>query len=51
MGYGFFGIFTLPHFDVAYQILKVIATLAEQYKSKEKDLEAFKREYNIRPVQ
>ncbi|KAF8204742.1 Prefoldin beta-like protein [Pholiota molesta] len=32
-------------------ILKVIATLAEQYKSKEKDLEAFKREYNIRPVQ
>ncbi|KAF9481845.1 Prefoldin beta-like protein [Pholiota conissans] len=31
-------------------ILKVIATLAEQYKTKEKDQEAFKREYSIRPV-
>ncbi|KAF4619504.1 hypothetical protein D9613_005279 [Agrocybe pediades] len=32
-------------------ILKVMSTLAEQYKTKEKDLDAFKREYNIRPVQ
>ncbi|EPS96006.1 hypothetical protein FOMPIDRAFT_149374 [Fomitopsis schrenkii] len=31
-------------------ILKVIASLAEQYKSKEEELEAFKREYNIRPA-
>jgi hypothetical protein len=33
------------------QIRKVIATLAEQYKTKEKDLDKFKQEYNIRPVQ
>ncbi|KAF5321677.1 hypothetical protein D9619_000612 [Psilocybe cf. subviscida] len=32
-------------------IHKVMSTLAEQYQSKEKDLDAFKREYNIRPVQ
>ncbi|PPQ65368.1 hypothetical protein CVT24_011478 [Panaeolus cyanescens] len=32
-------------------IQKVIATLAEQYKAKEKDLDAFRRSYNIRPVQ
>ncbi|KIM46416.1 hypothetical protein M413DRAFT_17072 [Hebeloma cylindrosporum] len=32
-------------------IRKVIATLAEQYKTKEKDLDKFKQEYNIRPVQ
>ncbi|KAF8914213.1 Prefoldin beta-like protein [Gymnopilus junonius] len=32
-------------------IRKVMSTLAEQYKTKEKDLDAFKREYNIRPVQ
>ncbi|KJA29818.1 hypothetical protein HYPSUDRAFT_60665 [Hypholoma sublateritium FD-334 SS-4] len=32
-------------------ILQVISTLTEQYKTKEKDLEGFKREYNIRPVQ
>jgi prefoldin subunit 2 len=33
------------------KILKVIATLAEQYTTKEKDLDSFKREYNIRLVQ
>ncbi|PPQ78213.1 hypothetical protein CVT25_015532 [Psilocybe cyanescens] len=32
-------------------IRKVMSTLAEQYKTKEKDLDEFKREYNIRPVQ
>ncbi|KDR83990.1 hypothetical protein GALMADRAFT_236546 [Galerina marginata CBS 339.88] len=32
-------------------IRKVMANLTEQYKTKEKDLDAFKREYNIRPVQ
>ncbi|KAF8812218.1 Prefoldin beta-like protein [Phlegmacium glaucopus] len=32
-------------------IRKVIATLAEQYTTKEKDLDSFKREYNIRLVQ
>ncbi|KAI0727328.1 Prefoldin beta-like protein [Fomitopsis betulina] len=31
-------------------ILKVIASLAEQYKSKEEELETFKRDYNIRPA-
>ncbi|PCH40855.1 Prefoldin beta-like protein [Wolfiporia cocos MD-104 SS10] len=31
-------------------ILKVITTLAEQYKGKEEEFEAFKREYNIRPA-
>jgi prefoldin subunit 2 len=31
-------------------IRKVIANLAEQYKSKEQDLDSFKRDYNIRPV-
>ncbi|THH13636.1 hypothetical protein EW146_g6612 [Bondarzewia mesenterica] len=31
-------------------IRKVIANLAEQYKSKEEDFEKFKREYNIRPA-
>ncbi|CAL1701271.1 unnamed protein product [Somion occarium] len=31
-------------------IQKVIATLAEQYKTKEVEFEAFKQEYNIRPV-
>lgn len=38
-------ILTLP------KILKVIATLTEQYTTKEKDLDSFKREYNIRHVQ
>ena len=33
------------------KILKVIATLTEQYTTKEKDLHSFKREYNIRLVQ
>jgi len=33
------------------KIRKVIATLAEQYTTKEKDLDSFKREYNIRLVQ
>lgn len=32
------------------QIRKVIASLAEQYKSKEEDFDRFKQEYNIRPV-
>lgn len=32
------------------QIQKVISNLAEQYKAKETDLEAFKRDYNIRPA-
>ncbi|KAF9057923.1 Prefoldin beta-like protein [Panaeolus papilionaceus] len=32
-------------------IQKVIATLVDQYKAKEKDLDAFRRNYNIRPVQ
>ncbi|PPQ66585.1 hypothetical protein CVT26_009485 [Gymnopilus dilepis] len=32
-------------------IRKVISTLAEQYKTKEKELDTFKREYSIRPVQ
>ena len=32
------------------QIRKVIASLAEQYKSKEEDFDKFKQEYNIRPV-
>ncbi|ETW84134.1 hypothetical protein HETIRDRAFT_48328 [Heterobasidion irregulare TC 32-1] len=31
-------------------IRKVIASLAEQYKSKEEDFDRFKQEYNIRPV-
>lgn len=31
-------------------IQKVIATLAEQYTTKEKDLDSFKQEYNIRLV-
>lgn len=31
-------------------IRKVIGTLAEQYKSKEQDLDSFKQDYNIRPV-
>ncbi|KAF7975112.1 hypothetical protein HWV62_10397 [Athelia sp. TMB] len=31
-------------------IRKVIATLVEQYKSKEEDFDTFKRDYNIRPV-
>ncbi|GLB34052.1 putative prefoldin subunit [Lyophyllum shimeji] len=31
-------------------IRKAIANLTEQYKSKEQDLDTFKREYNIRPV-
>ncbi|KAF8351654.1 Prefoldin beta-like protein [Amanita rubescens] len=31
-------------------IRKVIANLAEQYKSREKDFESFKEEYNIRPA-
>jgi len=31
-------------------IRKVISNLVEQYKSKEQDLDSFKREYNIRPV-
>ncbi|EED82655.1 predicted protein [Postia placenta Mad-698-R] len=31
-------------------ILKVVANLAEQYKSKEEELESFKRDYNIRPA-
>ena len=38
-------ILTLP------KILKVIATLTEQYTTKEKDLDSFKREYDIRHVQ
>lgn len=33
-----------------WQILKVISSLAEQYKGKEEEFEAFKREYNIRPA-
>ncbi|KAJ3507222.1 hypothetical protein NLJ89_g6430 [Agrocybe chaxingu] len=32
-------------------IHKVIATLAEQYKTKEKELDSFKKDYSIRPVQ
>ncbi|TFK43759.1 Prefoldin beta-like protein [Crucibulum laeve] len=31
-------------------IRKVMSNLAEQYKSKEQDLDAFKREYSIRPA-
>ncbi|KAI9513264.1 Prefoldin beta-like protein [Russula earlei] len=31
-------------------IHKVIASLTEQYKSKEKEFEKFKEEYNIRPA-
>jgi len=31
-------------------IRKVISNLAEQYKSKEEDLETFQRDYGIRPV-
>ncbi|KIK04706.1 hypothetical protein K443DRAFT_675721 [Laccaria amethystina LaAM-08-1] len=31
-------------------IRKVVASLTEQYKTKEKDLDTFKSEYNIRPV-
>ncbi|KAF8730376.1 hypothetical protein AX14_005578 [Amanita brunnescens Koide BX004] len=31
-------------------IRKVIANLTEQYKSREKDFESFKKEYNVRPV-
>ncbi|EDR12304.1 uncharacterized protein LACBIDRAFT_311575 [Laccaria bicolor S238N-H82] len=31
-------------------IRKVVASLTEQYKTKEKDLDTFKNEYNIRPV-
>ncbi|KAK7676897.1 hypothetical protein QCA50_020153 [Cerrena zonata] len=31
-------------------IRKVISSLAEQYKSKEEELESFKQEYNIRPI-
>ncbi|RDB20015.1 Prefoldin subunit 2 [Hypsizygus marmoreus] len=31
-------------------IRKAISNLTEQYKSKEQDLDSFKREYNIRPV-
>ena len=37
--------------DAKFQIRKVITTLAEQYRSKEKDCESFKQEHNIRPVQ
>jgi len=47
-------VFDTSGFLVIYprlQIRKVIATLAEQYKNKEKDLDKFKQEYNIRPVQ
>jgi len=32
-------------------IKKVVSTLVEQYKSKEKELETFKREHGIRPIQ
>ncbi|KAG5654609.1 hypothetical protein H0H81_011584 [Sphagnurus paluster] len=32
------------------QIRKAVGNLTEQYKSKEQDLDTFKREYNIRPV-
>ncbi|KAG6903402.1 hypothetical protein C0995_005425 [Termitomyces sp. Mi166 len=31
-------------------IRKAVANLTEQYKSKEQDLDAFKQEYNIRPI-
>ncbi|KAH9948420.1 Prefoldin beta-like protein [Amylocystis lapponica] len=31
-------------------ILKVISTLAEQYKGREDEFEVFKRDYNIRPA-
>jgi len=31
-------------------IRKVIANLTEQYKSRENDLESFKKEYNVRPA-
>jgi len=31
-------------------IKKVIDNLAEQYKAKEQEFDAFKRDYNIRPV-
>ncbi|KAH9927220.1 Prefoldin beta-like protein, partial [Fomitopsis serialis] len=31
-------------------ILKVVSTLAEQYKTREDEFESFKREYNIRPA-
>ncbi|KZP20166.1 Prefoldin beta-like protein [Athelia psychrophila] len=31
-------------------IRRMIATLVEQYKSKETDFDTFKRDYNIRPV-
>ena len=32
------------------QIRKVIASLTEQYKTKEGEFEKFKEEYNIRPA-
>ena len=32
------------------QIRKVISGLTDQYKTKEEDLESFKRDYNIRPA-
>ncbi|KAG6821498.1 hypothetical protein H0H93_000006 [Arthromyces matolae] len=31
-------------------IRKAVSNLTEQYKSKEQDLDAFKQEYNIRPI-
>ncbi|KAJ6539663.1 Prefoldin beta-like protein [Mycena capillaripes] len=31
-------------------IKKVVSSLAEQYKTKEEEFDAFKREYNIRPA-
>ncbi|GBE79904.1 Probable prefoldin subunit [Sparassis crispa] len=31
-------------------ILKVISTLAEQYKTRDEEFETFKRDYNIRPA-
>ncbi|KAF7355607.1 Prefoldin beta-like protein [Mycena sanguinolenta] len=32
------------------QIKKVVANLTEQYKTREEEFDAFKREYNIRPA-
>ena len=36
--------------NLPLKILKVISSLAEQYKTKEQELENFKRDYNIRVV-
>jgi hypothetical protein len=41
---------SVPRLTWAVQIRKVIFNLAEQYKTKEQELESFKRDYNIRVV-